>query len=603
MDNDRILTNLLEKKQLEPYIRYIRFPTYKNFQDNTRIDFTYPITALVGANGTNKSSVLRALYGCPKNLNLGDLWFSTHIDPIQETGDRRNCFIYGYFNDNANDIVEVLNTRIKDEVDPDLWETSRPVAKYGMKPMPALTKNDPIPSGRSKTRWEAIDKKVVYIDFRASLSAYDKFFYHGELKGKTNSLKVKKLFIRTRSPHLKEAIRKSSKYFPYRKSERIINEENRLLSKEETAKISNILGKEYTEITLIRHSFYNIDGYTCLMKTATDLQYSEAFAGSGEFAVVKMVTDIMSANKNSLILLDEPEVSLHPGAQEKLILFIRDQVKENKHQVVISTHSPTIVRQLPTEAVKCLRFDNISKRVVLINQSCSHDEAFFYIGERASDSTTIIVEDLLAKEITEYAIKTLGEPIFKTINVIFFPGGADTLWKYYIPSYTAEQRKDVFVLLDGDKNKKHPVPDVHDLRGLNHLELADEIKKITGVKIDFQVDGHNGQGDLKQKERLQKQFLSWIKEHVSYLPGDKTPEHFILENMTNKKALSETNDPKIYFEEIARSELGKEPFEEVRSSEIITIQKLKLATISKTHSDIVALARTIQEFRRVSLAK
>lgn len=601
MDNDQILKNLLEKKQLEPYIRYIRFPTYKNFQDNTRIDFTYPITALVGANGTNKSSVLRALYGCPNNYNLGDLWFSTHIDPIQETGDQRNCFIYGYFSDTAKDIVEILNTRIKDEADPDLWETSRPVAKYGMKTMPALPKNEPLPPGRGKTRWDAIDKKVVYIDFRASLSAYDKFFYHGELKGKTNSLKIKKSFIRTRSPHLKEAIKKNSKAVQYRKSERIINEENRLLTKEETTQISNILGKEYTEITLIRHSFYNIDGYTCLMKTASNLQYSEAFAGSGEFAVVKMITEIMSANKNSLILLDEPEVSLHPGAQEKLMSFIKDQVKENKHQIVISTHSPTIVRQLPPEAVKCLRFDNLNKKVVLMNQSCTHDEAFFYIGERTSDSTTIIVEDLLAKEITEYAIKTLGEAMYKTINVTFFPGGADTLWKYYIPSYTVEQRKDVFVLLDGDKNRKHPVPSLNDLRILDHTELEGVIKQITGIKIDFKVDGNNGQGDSEQREMLQRQFLSWIRDHVSYLPGEKTPEDFILENMKQKKPYTQTDDSKVCFEEIARSELGKEPFEEIRSNEIITIQRMKLASIGKDNSHIVDLASKIREFRRVSL--
>lgn len=145
---------------MEPFIRHIRFPYYKNLSPNTRIDFTYPITALVGANGTNKSSVLRALFGAPGHNNLGVYWFSTSIDPIQETGDERNCFIYGYWNEYETKTVEVLKTRIHKESDPDYWEPSRPVLKYGMEEMPPPPDDSPL-QGRSKTRWNTIEKNVV----------------------------------------------------------------------------------------------------------------------------------------------------------------------------------------------------------------------------------------------------------------------------------------------------------------------------------------------------------------------------------------------------------------------------------------------------------
>jgi predicted ATPase len=75
--NKEALLGLLKSKKLEPYVRHIRFPQYKNLAANTRVDFTYPISALVGANGTNKSSILRALYGAPGHNNLGNFWFST----------------------------------------------------------------------------------------------------------------------------------------------------------------------------------------------------------------------------------------------------------------------------------------------------------------------------------------------------------------------------------------------------------------------------------------------------------------------------------------------------------------------------------------------
>lgn len=84
--DEKALLGLLKSKKLEPYLRHIRFPQYKNLVANTRVDFTYPISALVGANGTNKSSILRALFGSPGQNNLGNFWFSTSLTllPRQE---------------------------------------------------------------------------------------------------------------------------------------------------------------------------------------------------------------------------------------------------------------------------------------------------------------------------------------------------------------------------------------------------------------------------------------------------------------------------------------------------------------------------------------
>lgn len=43
---------------------------------------------------------------------------------------------------------------------------------------------------------------------------------------------------------------------------------------------------------------------------------------AGENAIINMVCAIMDAKRDSLILLDEPEVSLHPSAQIKLKIFL-----------------------------------------------------------------------------------------------------------------------------------------------------------------------------------------------------------------------------------------------------------------------------------------
>ena len=102
MSTELKLKKIMASSKIEPFIRHIRFPFFKNLAEGSKIDFEYPITALVGQNGTNKSSVLRALFGSPNNYSLGSLWFSTDVDEIKDGG--RSRFIYGYY-DKATDSI------------------------------------------------------------------------------------------------------------------------------------------------------------------------------------------------------------------------------------------------------------------------------------------------------------------------------------------------------------------------------------------------------------------------------------------------------------------------------------------------------------------
>ncbi|MCV5421241.1 hypothetical protein OFN47_31515, partial [Escherichia coli] len=77
-------------------------------------------------------------------------------------------FIYGYYDKATDSIVEVIKTRISKENDPDYWEPSRPLKSDNMAPMPSTK----ISTNQLRTRWKAIDKNVIYLDFRATISAF-----------------------------------------------------------------------------------------------------------------------------------------------------------------------------------------------------------------------------------------------------------------------------------------------------------------------------------------------------------------------------------------------------------------------------------------------
>ena len=315
------LPAMLNAGQFEPYLRYIRFPHFRNLRDNLRIDFDYPVTALVGPNGTNKTAILRALQGCPDYHNVGQYWFETSLDPINSS--ERHRFIYGYIAPTVGTTVEVIKTRIRRRtsrtrrapsqkgishlVDPDYFEPSRPILQDGMEPPPKLPSGVSSTADRAATRWKAITKEVIYLDFRSQLPAFDKYFYQIPYNARVRTLIDKKRFIRRRSKHLATTLRSGRVRHRYYNRERIIQPPDNL-TPEQVAAISSILGRTYKEITLVEHRYFDFDGYSVLLK-APQLHYSEAFAGSGEFAVVMLVYAITQAKPGSLVLLDEPEVS------------------------------------------------------------------------------------------------------------------------------------------------------------------------------------------------------------------------------------------------------------------------------------------------------
>jgi predicted ATP-dependent endonuclease of OLD family len=286
----KIKSNGLFKK----YIDFIQFPFFRNIEVNTRITFEFPLTVFIGQNGCGKSSCLHAIYGAPQNNTPGEFWFETKLDPVEYYDDqkKRHSFWYSYADD-AGVQREVIKARIRREGNPNYWETSRPLSWAGMKPR----------LNRDKT----IQKNVIYLDFRAELSAFDKYFYFGDLKN--SKARNKQEFIRTKSSSLKNLF--DGKKEQIRSKRRSLNGPVEEFSEEETKHISSILGRKYAKGKSVLHQLYRSEGYSVMFETGF-AKYSEAFAGSGEVAVVRLVREVLAAPPYSLILLDEPEVSLHP---------------------------------------------------------------------------------------------------------------------------------------------------------------------------------------------------------------------------------------------------------------------------------------------------
>ena len=510
------------------YIDYIQFPYFRNLEKSTRITFDFPLTVFVGQNGSGKSSTLHALYGAPMRNTPFEFWFSTAVDPVLEVSDGgdRHCFFYAY-KDSGGNPLEVLKLRIFKRNNPDYWETSRPIVSYGMAQLPGGQRNQPV------------EKDLVYIDFRSELSAFDKYFYFKN-PSRTKTIKNKQDYLRKYSKFLKQIIDNitpSIVRYGIKQNEPVRN-----LTRQELDNISEILGRTYISGKLIKHKLFEEWGYSAFFITST-YSYSEAFAGSGEMAVVRLVTELLSAPRYALVLLDEPEVSLHPGAQKRLKHFILELIRQKQLQVVISSHSPSIIEDLPPNAIKV--FSQMPDGKFHVTNSMHPEEAFFHLEQSNPNKKTIIVEDLLAKQLVLAVLKAMGEHTESLFDVTYYSGGASVIKNHFITVYSREANSKHFVLLDGDQR---PATGHFDPNSIIFLEQTTqrykaEILKQTGSDVQFYPDGNADEGARADQEKeLRNLYLKCYLRNVYYLPKNH-PEEIIWDQAVAESFLTTLSKP------------------------------------------------------------
>lgn len=567
------------KNEFYPYIDYIRFPHYKSLSLNSKINFDFPITLLVGKNGVNKTSILQALYGSPANKSVSEYWFSTNVDYIDE-GEGKQCLIYSYFNEKASRNVEVLKGRSGTAKGLDYWEPYAPQKQYGME---RLRKNEYIGSS-STDRWDGIEKNVVFCDCKEYVSAFDLFFYHYNFK-KISTQRSKQDFIRLRSKPVADILKNNTTSYTRYKKEMVID--NVKVNDKVCEIISKIMDESYTDIQILTHRLYSkgdgIKASKTIWMKKSGREYSEAFAGTGEARIILLVNDIINAKSNSLILIDEPEISLHPSAIYKFKEFLLQECSMKKHQIIITTHSTQLIKDFPREAVKLL-VRNGGK--VDIIENIDYQDAFFELGDVYDDKKMIYVEDRLAKYILDFVISHSGsENLKKNLIVRYIPGGANQIISNHILNSSFLDSNNHYFWLDGDQNTKVSESNVLMSYLKNGVVISDKIpeadngnldniiREITGCSIKFKVSGNKGKINDNELIDKQRNFINFWSKYVSYLPF-LTPEAYLarLCDKIEKGNYDFSNDQngKEYFKKRAQKELG---LEDIQSDDIFQEQR------------------------------
>lgn len=78
--------------------------------------------------------------------------------------------------------------------------------------------------------------------------------------------------------------------------------------------------------------------------------YSEPHMGAGEQKVIRLMRALEALPKSSLVLLEEPEITLHADAQRGLAWYLMNLSRRKGHQIILTTHSAELFEALPEQA-------------------------------------------------------------------------------------------------------------------------------------------------------------------------------------------------------------------------------------------------------------
>lgn len=116
--------------------------------------------------------------------------------------------------------------------------------------------------------------------------------------------------------------------------------------------VSSVLGPLKIRVSFEEESHYkiNADFQTESMRIADPKRFKPLeLAGIGFLQVIQIFSYLVYF-KPRILLVDEPDSHLHPDIQEKLVSVLQDAALKYDTQVILTTHSPSVVRSLDADA-------------------------------------------------------------------------------------------------------------------------------------------------------------------------------------------------------------------------------------------------------------
>jgi predicted ATPase len=306
------------------------------------LDFSYPITAIAGANGSGKSTIL-ALVACA---------FHNKKNGYRLPDRRQSYYTFSDFFIQSAGELSPEGVWIAYRIRHNRWRNKPKGVEQQIRRKPH--------GGKWSNYNSRVDRNVIYFGMQRVVPYYER----------TNHKSNRSRF-------------KAGSMLPD-------------MSRRIATLAGKILGKTYASFEGHEYSKYWLP-----KAQVGELKYSGFNMGAGESAVFEILSTIFLAGEGCLLVIDEIELGLHEHAQKRFIDVLKELCEELKCQIICTTHSYQIFKTLPPEGRVFIQ--SISGKTQ-VNPGISAEYACGKMGRDTSHELDILVEDDVARAIVEASL-------------------------------------------------------------------------------------------------------------------------------------------------------------------------------------------------------
>jgi predicted ATPase len=344
---------------------------------NQRIDLQFPIVAIVGENGSGKSTVLQCAASVYQADHKRETYFPSDFFPDTPWERIKDAAInYSYREGTTSRQDSLRKTAVR-------WRG------YGNRPF----------------------RVVEYIDL-----------------SRVQPVSARTGYSRLANPQLKESV---AEPWEIRKISRL----SQIMGCQyDAARMALIVGETKRKVPVLQVSGAPFSGF---------------HQGAGETTMSEFLEH--QFKNTSLVLIDEIETSLHPRVQRRVIRDLAEQCRQNDMQVIMTTHSPYILEELPLEArVYILKQQDGTRSIVT---GVSPEFAMTKMDEEHHPECDVFVEDARAEVMVGEIIVAHKPALWDRCQGI--PYGSAQVG-YALGQMTAANRfpRPTCVFVDGDQEPK-----------------------------------------------------------------------------------------------------------------------------------------------------
>lgn len=260
------------------------------------------------------------------------------------------------------------------------------------------------------------------------------------------------------------------------------------LDKDRLDRLANIIGRKYHSAGI---SVTSADTKRMIpVMRFENNRYSGFHQGVGEISVAELLAH--EYPKYGIVLIDEVETSLHPRAQRRLIRDLCRIAREKELQIMMTTHSPYVLSELPPEG-RIYLMDGVGGKTIVTG--VSPDFAMTRMDEEQHPECDLYVEDNRAATLISEIIFSTDRELLPRVKIIPY-GSASVGGALGLMASQNRFPRPSIVYLDGDQSPSQgciliPGDDAperivfNDLNNMQWPDIAVRISRSTSETIDF----------------------------------------------------------------------------------------------------------------------